>query len=244
VLERIYVLVASAETPKKRQDTLSSLAFSQASIGELQAAENTAEQLEPGQQREGVMMVIAMQRTKSDPVAALSDVLILSYESWRNTSLRGVADALAASGNYSKALATIDLIQGPGERAYALAELAIEQAKEQDPAAVQTVEMASEAALAGGAETKPYVFEFIAVTRGMLNDFAGAEEMIATMEDSSKVWPLWNLTEMLVRSGREEEAIALANLQTAAHPRAYALLGTATAMLDKQAAEKIAEATK
>jgi hypothetical protein len=68
----------------------------------------------------------------------------------------------------------------------------------------------------------------------MLGDFTGAEEMIASMEDQSKVWPLWNLSEMLVRAGKESEAVSLAESQTAPHAKAYALLGTATALLDKQ----------
>ena len=141
---------------------------------------------------------------------------------------------LALSGNYAQALFTIDLIQGAGERAYGLAELALQQAEKGDPAAAQTVGLAWEAALNAGDETKPYVFEFIAVTRGMLGDVAGAEEVISRLDDPAKVWPLWNLTEMLVHAGREAEAISLAERQPGPHPRAYALLGTATALLDKQ----------
>jgi hypothetical protein len=74
----------------------------------------------------------------------------------------------------------------------------------------------------------------IAVTHGELGDFGGAEDMIAKMNDSSKVWPLWNLTEMLIRGGHEAEAISLAENQSAPWPKAYALLGVGTALINKQ----------
>jgi hypothetical protein len=88
--------------------------------------------------------------------------------------------------------------------------------------------------MTAGAGTKPYVFEMIAVTRGELGDFGAAEDMIAKMNDSSKVWPLWNLTERLIRGDHEAEAISLAESQSAPQPRAYALLGVATALINKQ----------
>jgi hypothetical protein len=94
--------------------------------------------------------------------------------------------------------------------------------------------LASEAALKAGNETKPYVFEFIAVTRGLLGDFTGAEAMISRMDSETRAWPLQNLTGMLVRAGRETEAVSLAESQSAPHPKACALLGIATALADQQ----------
>jgi tetratricopeptide (TPR) repeat protein len=233
VMERLYGLVL--QSSREKQAVLGALADAQASFGDFQAAACTVAQMTPGQQRDGAMMIITMERTRQgDPEGAVDEAVGLSLEEWRNGSLRSIVGALSASGNYARALSVIDLIQTPGERAYALAELALEQAEKDDPTAAQTVEMARGAALGAGSETKPFVFEFIAVTRGMLGDFTGAEEMIASMEDQSKVWPLWNLSEMLVRAGKESEAVSLAESQTAPHAKAYALLGTATALLDKQ----------
>jgi hypothetical protein len=141
-----------------------------------------------------------------------------------------------------RALSTIDGIQSAGERAYALSELALEQAEKKDPAAALIVELATEAALKAGNETKPYVFGYIAVTRGMLDDFTGAEAMMSRMDDEARVWPLQNLTGMLVRAGRETEAISLAESQTGPHPKACALLGIATALAEQQReAVKMAE---
>ena len=169
-----------------------------------------------------------------DLSGALDEATALSYEPWRNISLRDLATRFAALGNDAQALATLDLIQEPGERADGLAQLASLQAEKHDPSASLALELAYEAAMNAGAETKPYVFEGIAITRGDLGDFGGAEDMIAKMNDRSKVWPLWNLTEMLIRAGREAEAIALAESQSAPQPKAYALLGVATALINKQ----------
>ena len=235
VLERVYAMVAAARTPETRQHLFYILASAQVNLGEIQAATSSAEQLPPGQWRDAALLVIATERTKSgDPLGALDEAAGLSSESLRNTSFREIADALAGSGNYTRALSTIDGIQSEGERAYALSELALEQAEKEDPAAALTVELASEAALKAGNETKPYVFEFIAVTRGFLGDFTGAEAMISSMNDESRVWPLQNLTGMLVRAGREADAISLAESQTAPHPKACALLGIANALADQQ----------
>lgn len=235
MVERIYGIAASAENPDRKQELLGLLTWAQISAGRLQEAINSAEELPPGQWRDSAMEVISMERTRQgDAAGALEAVVEIGGDVLRNICYRTVADGFAGSGNYSQALATIDRIQGAGERAYGLAELALQQAEKNDPAATQTVELAQEAALNAGDATKPYVFEFVAVTRAMLGDLAGAEEMISRMDDPAKVWPLWNLTEMLVHAGRETEAISLAESETAPHPRAYALLGTATALLDKQ----------
>ena len=246
VLERVYAMVAAARTPETRQHFFYILATAQISLGEIQAALGSAEQLPPGQWRDAAMLVIAMERTRlGDPLGALNDAAGVSSEPLRNTSFRGIADALAGSGNYMQALATIDGIQSEGERAYGLSELALEQAEKEDPAAALTVELASEAALKAGNETKPYVFEFIAVTRGMLGDLASAEAMIGRMNDESRVWPLQNVTGMLVRAGRETEAISLAESQTGPHPKACALLGIATALAEQQReAVKLAEGAR
>jgi tetratricopeptide (TPR) repeat protein len=234
VVERIYALIAAAE-PASSQDLLLLLATAQASIGEFESALSSAGQLSPGPKRDGILLTVSMERIRrGDPLAALDEASSFSLEGWRNSSLRGIVGALSDSGDYVRALATIDLIREPAERAYGLADLALEQAEKQNAFAAQTVELALEAALAAGAETKPYVFEVIAVTRAVLGDFVRAEEMISQMDDEARVWPLWNMTEMLVHAGNEEEAIALAENQSGAYPKVYALLGTATALIDKQ----------
>ncbi len=235
VVERIYDLLAVASTEQAKQGLLSSLGDAQVGIGELDAAMATAAELPPGNQRDGVVLLVGLERAKAgDLSGALDDATALAYEPWRNISLRDVAVRFAAMGNDAEALGTLDLIPEPAERAEGLVELASQQIGKHSPVAPLALELAYQAALNAGAKTKPYVFEKIAVARGELGDFGGAEDMISKLNDSSKVWPLWNLTEWLIQGGHEAEAISLAESQSAPYPRAYALLGAATALINRQ----------
>lgn len=235
VVDLIYDLLAATSTEQAKQDLLLYLGEAQVGIGELDAATATAQQLPPGNHRDAIVEQVGFERAKAgDLSGALEDATALSYEPWSNISLRTVAARFSALGNHTQALATLDLIPEPAERAEGLVELASQEAGKHEPGAPLAVELAYEAAMNAGAETKPYVFEMIAVTRGELGDFGEAEDMIAKMNDSSKVWPLWNLTEMLIRGGHEAEAISLAEGQSAPWPKAYALLGVGTALINKQ----------
>jgi len=247
MVERIYGMAVAADNPDRKQELVGLLCSAQVMVGQLQQAISSAAELPPGQWHDAAMAAISQELSKQGETArALESVAEISGDALRNIYYAGIAYGLAGSGNYAQAFSIVDRVGSASERAAALVELAGQQAKKDDPAAAQTLELALETALAGGSETKPYVFESIAVTRAEMGDFAGAEEMINRMDDSAKVWPLWNLTEILVRSGRESEAISLAESQTAPHPKAYALLGTATILIDKEqeAARKIAEGAK
>ncbi len=235
VVDRLYDLLAVASTEQAKQDLLFCLGEAQLGIGELDAAMASADQLPPGNYRDGIVLRVGFERAKAgDLSGALDDATALLYEPWRNISLRELAVRFSSLGNDAQALATLDLIPEPGERADGLAQLASLQAEKHDPSAPLALELAYEAAMNAGAETKPYVFEGIAVTHADLGDFGAAEDMIARMNDSSKVWPLWVVTKVLIRSGREAEAICLAESQSMPKPRAYALLGVATALINKQ----------
>ena len=246
VVDRIFGLLPIAEMAGRSNGVLSVLAMIQANLGDLQGAATSAERLAP-QARDVVIMIVAIKRAKEGDVLGATDgVMDLSSEPLRNTSLRVVADGLAASGGYSQALSTIDKIQGAGERAYGLAELALEQAEKVDPAAAMTVDLAWEAALNARSETKPFAFAMIAVTRGILGDFPGALEIIATLAGEERVWPLQNLTALLVHAGKKAEAMSLAESQEMPYARSCALLGIANQLIDeeREAAKKIAnEAT-
>ncbi len=235
VLDRIFDLSAAASTEQAKQALLLDLGQAQVGMGELDAAMSTAEQLPPGNYRDSIVMQVGFEHAKAgDLSGALDDATALLYEPWRNLSLQSVAARFSALGNGAQALATLDLIPEPAERAEGLVELASQEVGKHDPSAPLALELAYEAAINAGAETKPYIFETIAVARGDLGDFGAAEDMIAKMNDSSKVWPLWNVTEMLIRAGRDAEAITLAESQSAPKPKAYALLGVATALINQQ----------
>jgi hypothetical protein len=85
----------------------------------------------------------------------------------------------------------------------------------------------------------------IAVTRALLGDFAGAQQIVQDMtKPESRVWPLWNITSFMVRAGHTQEALALAENQDAAYPKAYALLGTAQGILNHLESEEQARIGK
>jgi hypothetical protein len=218
---------------QKQQDQ-SVLACTQAIVGQFEAALDTARQLPPNYLRDTSIESIAEEKSlHGEAAAALQDANLVEGDWLRNSSLRSVADGLAGSGDYEKALAVIDMMQEPGERANGLAELALQQAKSRDPKARLTLHLADDAAFNAGDGTKPMVFEHLAVAHGILSDLGGAEELISRLQDSDKVDPLWDLTMWLVGAGKTANAISLAECQSGALPKAYALLGTATILISK-----------
>jgi len=229
ILEHIYPLIAQAPDHRHRQDTIFSLGYALANIGELQTARDTAEQLEPGQQRDGIMMLIAeKQATDADPLQALAPAMEVSDPRWRNVPLGVIADSLAASGNYVQALSTIDRIDTEAERANWLSGLAYQLADKNDPAAGFFLQIAWDAARNAGRETKPYVFAQIAVAKGMTGDFNHSLEIINAMADQDRFWAVQSLAQLLVHAGKKTEAIALAESQQSAYPKACAYLGIAS----------------
>jgi hypothetical protein len=143
------------------------------------------------------------------------------------------AYALSKGGDSVSALDMIKGMTDPKDRAYAFAQLALQQAEEKNGRAALTSILAMEDARQAGDAVSPFVFELTAVTRGILGDFPGARQILTELKEGHSVWPLWNLTEQLVEAGRKGEAVALAHAQEFPRARAYALLGTATTLLDQ-----------
>ena len=238
VIERISGVIASTDDTGQKEQLMGMLSRAQANAGQFDTALGTAQQIPPSPERDTAMETIAVERTRQgDTAGALNEAAAVDGDYLRNTSYRVVADALAGAGQDARALSVIDLIEGPGERANGLAELAFRQAGNGDPQAWATVQLASEAALNAGDNVEPHVFELIAVARGSLKDFSAAEEIIGRLKDPDKVWPLWTITEQLAAAGRESEAISLAESQSAPYPKVYALLGTASALIESQQAD-------
>jgi len=234
VLERIYNIVEDANDAEK-QDLLYTLSAAQANLGEFELALETASQMQPDEKRDSALFIVALERTQhGDPMGALELASGLSVEFSRDTSLRSIADAIAASGNYIEALSTIDRIRGAGERAYGLSELAFERAENDDPAAGLLTQIAWDAARSAGKETKPYVFAQIAVAKGMTGDFNNSLEIINGMADNDRFWAVQSLAQMLVHAGKKTEAIALAESQQSAYPKACAYLGTAMQLIAEE----------
>ena len=154
----------------------------------------------------------------------------LPVESLANWAVEEFADALSKSGDSVGALDTLKRMRQPEKRAYAFAQLALQQAERNDGEAALTAMLAMEEARRAGDSVNPFVFELIAVTRGILGDFPGALQIASELKDEHSVWPLWNLTEQLVVAGRQSDALALAHAQEFPRARACALLGIATTM--------------
>ena len=231
-LEAMRARADNEPDPTQSNYLLRDLAIAEATLGGYESALKTINRLPPGNDRDAGFEVVAMiEAQKGDPDSALEQLPNISQDFLRLTMLREVADAESASGNYAKALMLIEAIPRSGDRAYALAQLAIEQAQHDDPTAGYTTELAWETARENPTQTAPYVIAYISVARGLLGDFSGATVLLPDVTGDSKPWALWNLTNFMVQSGDRDRANALADAQTEAYPRAYALLGIAQGML-------------
>lgn len=224
---------------------LQQLAAAQARMGDLVGAQQTMDELPPAR-FDGVLVSIAEEQAKQGLMAeATASAVRISNSVLRSIALRELAVVRGTHGALNDALDAIDKIPDPSSRAEALAVLALEQAENDNPAANQTVQLAWSQAVSMGADAARHALEEIAVTRATLNDFAGAQQIVYDMADQeSRVWPLWSITSMMVSAGHKQEALALAENENAAYPKAYALLGTATGILDRLEAETKARAEK
>jgi hypothetical protein len=210
------------------------LAASQARAGDFTAAILTAGRLSDPEQHTAALVTIATQQAQQgDTAGARRLAADIPAKSWSNVAVEEYANALSKSGDSVGAEDTIKRIKEPEGRAYAFAQLALQQAERKDGGAALTAFLAMEDARRAGDAVNPFVFELIAVTRGMLGDFPGARQIVSELKDGHSVWPLWNLTEQLVEAGRASDAVALAHAQEFPRARAYALLGTATTILEQ-----------
>lgn len=225
-----------------KDSLLQQLASGQAEVGDLVGAFRTLDEL-PESLRSFPLGSIAMQQAKSgDFRQALLTASSIPDPRLKALNLREVAILEGTTGGTLRALEAIDLMPNPGDRADALATLALEQAEKEDPAADRTLQLAKEAADDAKAKIPGHVLGAIAVTQALRKDFAGAQQSIASMKDAeSRVWPLWNITAMMAEADDVEGALSLADNEQAAHPKAYALLGTAQGILSRLESESKAK---
>jgi tetratricopeptide (TPR) repeat protein len=239
VLERLHRAAAEEKDPSRKAQLLRYLAASQARVGDFTAALLTARGLGEREQHDAAMLIIAGEQARQgDAAGARRLVADLSAKSWSNLAVEEFAEVLSKSGDSVGALDTVKRIPAPEDRAYVLAQLALQQAGRNEGGAALTAILAMENAHRAGDAVNPFVFELIAVTRGILGDFPGARQIVSNLSDEHSVWPLWNLTEQLVEAGKKSDAVALAYAQEFPRARAYALLGTATSMLERIEAER------
>jgi tetratricopeptide (TPR) repeat protein len=223
------------------QGLLAVLANAFAQIGDSATAMRVIALLIPGSNRDISLMSLAIQFAKADDLADAEDSASrISEAGLRAHTFQSIALAETDFGRDSSALDTAEKVTDIPGRADALVHLALEQAEKQNPAAQLTLQQAVLAANAGGGAVPSYVFETIAVTDAILRDFAAAEAITNRLSTDGRVWPWWNITEMMVEAGDLAGAIDIANSEHDACAKAYALLGTANGILSmlKREAEK------
>jgi len=228
------------------------LGCAQAQVGDLVGALQTHEEMvlrsNLGSNSDIVLMTIAEEQAKQGLMAdALQSADRISDNNLRSATLREVAIARGTNRTLQDAIEAIHRIPSSASRSEAIGALALEQAVAGNPAAALTAERALEFAneAGSGSVSSDRGREMIAVTRAILGDFAGAEEIIKGMpEPESRVWPLWNLTSMLTEAGRETEALTLAEGENAPLPKLHALLGTAQGLLTRVASKERTSASK
>lgn len=212
---------------------LQQLASAQAQIGDLVGAERTVEEISPGNSDFALMLISQEQAKQGLVIDALANAERICNPAFKTSAFREIAMIRGTHGTLDDALEAIDHIPDPAGRAEALSTLALEQAENENPAAGRTLQEASLFAKQIDGDASNEALGTTAVARALLGDLAGAEQMVQEItEPESRVWPLWNITASMVRCGHTQEAISLAENQTTAHAKAYALLGTAQGILD------------
>jgi tetratricopeptide (TPR) repeat protein len=218
---------------------LQQLASAQAQIGDLNGAQRTIEEILTGNSDLALMVISQEQGKQGLMVDALANAERISSPALKSSAFREIAMIRGTRGTLDDALEAIDHISELAGRAEALAILALEQADNENPSASLTLQTAWKLATQNGSGTSDDVFGSIAVTRALLSDFAGAQEVVQEMSElESRAWSLRNITSHMVKAGHTKEALALAENQEAAYPKAYALLGSAQGILNHHEAEQ------
>ncbi len=244
-LDRFSAFAHQYKSAEGNSTFLQQLATAQAQIGDVVGAQRTIEEIPAGNSDLALMSISQEQAKHGLVVDALENAARISSPWFKASALREIAMSRGTHGTLNDALEAIDHIPEPAGRAEALATLALEQAENENPAASLTLQLAWKLATQMAADAPDDVLGTIAVTRALLGDFAGAQQIVQDMtKPESRVWPLWNITSFMVRAGHTQEALALAENQDAAYPKAYALLGTAQGILNHLESEEQARIGK
>jgi len=239
-LDRYSQIAMKGETPVEKQNLIKQLAIGQAGIGDFFLATETAMQLPHGDSHDAAFFSIAIDQAKGgDSSGAVSAAASIGRDDLREIAFGEIANRQYASGDFVGSHETLQLLAGDEQRAIWFANLALEQADKGDPNADSTLQKALEAAHKAGDNNSPRLTELIAVGRALLGDTLGAREMVADMKNpETRVWPLWNLTEIMAKSGDLQGALSLAENETDPYPKTFALLGTAKGLLDQIEADR------
>jgi hypothetical protein len=184
-------------------------------------------------------------------VARMSAMAARSRGLEKTGMLASLALAQADVGNMANALRTIqpvktdfslqssaaDKIGDRGQRAFALASLAFEQAAKDPAGAKLNADAAWKVAQEARDQSPSYVFqnaiEFVAVARARMGDIVEALGIIQGPDLQKKSWPIAMLVQRMVEDGYKDTALTLARGQGSIVTRANALLQIATSLIDQ-----------
>jgi tetratricopeptide (TPR) repeat protein len=230
---------------RKDEGGLSCLAVALADMGDIRGALEIIEELPEGTNRDSALGVAANSMAKIGNLKeALETISRASDQHMRDMFLRSIAAQQGQDGHALSALESVGLIPSIADRAEALATLAATQAGKNDPTARETIELAWETANSPGASVPEHILGYIAGMRVELGEIAEAKKILQRLSPEGRTWPLWNITTTLAESGDKAGALALADEETEAQPKAYALLGTATGIFHHLKAEAEKETKK
>ncbi len=229
-LNDFYRIIEEPDPPD--QALLSSLAMGFVQIDDVTSALRVTKELLPGSNRDICLVTVSAQLMKKDDVADATEIVSrISDPKLQAIALQDIAISQASLGRPASAIETTDKISSTSERAGALAMLALQQAEKGDAAASDTLGRASSLANSAGNTVPLHVFAIIAITRAVLDDFAGAKADVQKLPPEARAWPWACITSMMVDAGDLSGALDIATNETSAQPKASALLGTAMALL-------------
>lgn len=243
-LGRLYAIAYQRKVGSGDTSLLQDLAATEARIGNISDATDIVGELSEGSADYVLILIsqeVARKRSMTEALEVASNISALST---RDSALREIAMIRGRAGHSDDSLEAIDMMTNPSSRAEAVGVLALEQAEAEDPGAYTTLQL-WEGATGGGIADGGRAREFAAVTYGLLGDFVSAERILSSIQEPEvRVWPLWNLTSFLVNKGHAQEAFDIAYQEEAAYPRVYALLGTASGILDQLESEGKAKSNR
>jgi hypothetical protein len=140
VLERLYALASQETDASMKQQVLADLAPSQAETGDLGGALRTVRQMSDEARPPralALMDAIDVQGRLGDAAGVRMTENKIPRNSWYNLTLQRYARALAAAGDSVGAVEAANRITVPEERAFGLAQVALQQTEKHDPAAAQ-----------------------------------------------------------------------------------------------------------
>ena len=244
-IERIYALAAQTKDSQEKGFVLQHLAVAQANTGDFSAARRTIDSIPYDDIRQFSLQSLAtIQSQKGDQNGALETAANIHDPNLVPLLAQSIVQWQTNSGDIIRAMETAAAIPADSARAAALGAIAFQLAEDGRPEADQVAHMTLETARAAKDMPVPaHVFMSVAVARALIEDFAGALEIVATLKPEDRPWPFSNITEMMVLAGDLRSAVSVAENEATPLPRAYAFLGTAHGLL-KQARKTREQSSK